>query len=471
MRTRLTASVLVVVALLSGGAAVAVGPDGPRPPDDRTPVLSTGVLSPRRVPGLLAEQVGRARLAATLDGILADQRFGAARPESCLVVEEADEPLYAHQADKPVIPASTLKLVTAVAALRRLGGDHRFVTEVRAPRAPQGGVVEDLWLIGGGDPLLATAAYAGQLPNQPQTYTSLEKLADEVRDAGVTEVRGRVLGDASGFDDSSYLPTWKPGYVEDSEVGPVSALVVNDNFTVWRPKPVATSDPAAHGASTLAALLVERGVRVGGPGGGGRAPERTVKVASIESPPLTAVVAQMLGESDNVTAEMLVKALGARFGRGGSWTEGLGVIRSTLAEAGYPVADLDQHDGSGLERDNRLTCRLLMQLLDDVEEGAALHAGLPVAGETGTLRLRLADDGVRGKVRAKTGALDHVAGLVGYVESAGGTLEFALVGNGLPRSLHEGRAFADAVARALVGYPAVPDRAALEPLPAREAPS
>lgn len=464
MRLLLGASLFALLAAASGFGAVASGIGDPAPTGPGALVATTGVLSPRRAPGVLAGEIGRARLAAALDAALEDDRFADAEHESCLVVEESDEPIYSRHADRPVIPASTLKLVTGVAALRRLGGAHRFVTEVRAAAPPVAGAVDDLWIVGGGDPLLATADYAGQLPNQPQAHTALEDLADRVRRAGVTQVRGRVRGDTSRYDATAFLPSWKEGYLVDGEVGPVAALVVNDNFVSWRPKPVATSDPAGHGAAALSALLVARGVAVGGPGIAGAAPGRTVKIAEIESPPLTAIVRQMLTESDNVTAEMLVKALGAEFGKGGSWTAGLQVVRDTLEEAGYDVADLAQRDGSGLERDNRLTCRLLLALLDDVEEGAALAAALPLSGESGTLRLRLSEPDVKGRVRAKTGALDHVSGLVGYVESGGGTLEFALVANGLPRSLQTGRELADAVARALVAYPAVPDRAALEPL-------
>lgn len=468
MRRRFLSALLAVVAMMSGAGMVAAGPPSPPPSAPGGGAIpATGVLSPRRAPRVVAELVGQVRLENGLLAVLRDPRFAGAESQSCLVVERGDERIFAHQPAQPVIPASTLKMVTGWAALRRFGSGHRFVTEVRADGPPRGGVVERLWLVGGGDPLLSTADYAAHFANQPQTYTSLDELADRVRAAGVVQVTEGVYGDDGRFDGLRYLPSWKDGYISDNEVGPIGALVVNDNFTTWRPRPVAASDPAAHGASVLRSLLADRGVAVAGDGARGTAPGRSTVIARVTSAPLTAVVGEMLAESDNLTAEVLVKALGREFGAGGTWEAGLAVVRSTLAEAGLPVDQLRLFDGSGLERDNRVSCELLIGVLDDPDLGPALAAGLPVAGESGTLRLRLDDPEVKGRVRAKTGSIDYVAGLVGYAESAAGTLEFALVGNGLPRAASAGRDFADAVARVLVRYPAVPPVTSLEPLPPR----
>lgn len=468
MSRQILAALLAVVALMSAAATVAAGTGDPAFDDgsgEQAPGLATGVLSPRRVPALIAEVVGQARLENGLLAVLRDDRYADADAESCLVVEQGGEAIFSYQPNRPVIPASTLKLITAWVALERFGLEHRFVTEVRAPARPDAGAVERLWLVGGGDPLLATAPYVEHFTSQPQTYTALEAVADAVRQAGVVEVRDRVYGDDSRFDGQRYLPSWKDGYITDNEVGPVSALTVNDNFTDWRPEDVAAADPAAHAASVLTGLLQERGITVAQEGAGGRSPRGSVVIAKVESPPMTAIVGQMMSESDNLTAEVLVKALGHRFGGAGSWAAGLEVIRATLQEAGYPIDELRQLDGSGLERDNRVTCSLLLDVVDDDDLGAALAATMPVAGETGTLRARLTDPELRGRIKAKTGAIDNVAGLVGYAESAAGTLEFALVGNGLPRSAQRGREFADAVARVLVAHPAVPAMAVLEPLP------
>lgn len=464
----LLAALLAAVSLASGATALAASPDtGSLLPTASPLDAVTGVLSPRRIPGAVSELVGRARLEQGLSAVLLDERYLQAEDESCLVVRHGPEVLYSHQPDRPVIPASTLKVVTGWAALRRFGSDHRFVTEVRAPTPPRGGSVERLWLVGGGDPLLATAEYAARFTNQPQTYTSLESLADAVRGAGVTAVADRVYGDDGLFDAARYLPTWKAAYVTENEVGPVGALVVNDNFTAWRPKDVAAADPAAHGAAVLSGLLAGRGVAIAGPGAAGAVPGgrgASVLVAKVESPPMLAVVGEMLAESDNLTAEVLLKALGRSFGAGGTWKAGLSVVHATLVEAGLPADRIVQHDGSGLERGNRATCSALLDVLLEERESAALGAGLAIAGTTGTLSQRLTDDQVKGRVRAKTGSIDNVSGLVGFAESGDGTLAFALVGNGLPRSVRAARDFADAIARVVVAYPDAPVPDELGPL-------
>ncbi|MGI8794338.1 MAG: D-alanyl-D-alanine carboxypeptidase/D-alanyl-D-alanine endopeptidase, partial [Acidimicrobiales bacterium] len=438
MRSKVITAVAVAGALIAGAGAVVAGPGSPTH-DPSIPVAPTGVFSPRRTPGVLSEAVGEIRLGAALNSVLTDARFADVEDSSCLLVRKGGTTVFQRDPDRSVVPASTLKLVTAWAALKRFGAGHRFSTEVRAPARPNGGAVERLWLVGGGDPLLATAPYTARFFNQPQISTSMEALADRVKAAGVVEVSGPLLGDDGRFDSVRYLASWKEAYVLDSDVGPVSPLVVNDNFVTWGAKDVPAADPAVHGASVLRDLLRDRGVKAEGPAARGAAPVGSVLIATISSPPMSALVTEMLSESDNLTAEVLVKAMGQAFGRGGSWPAGLEVIKATVSKSGLAVGSLTQLDGSGLERDNRLNCRLLISVLEDPEVGAALFAGLPVAGETGTLSTRLTEEGVRGKIRAKTGSLDFVAGLVGFAESPAGPLSFAVVGNGLPLSARAGR--------------------------------
>ena len=470
MRRWLVPAILALVCLTSGTlavqGAVAGGPAGPARPDTGT-ALATPVLSVRRVPGVLSRTIGEVRLVAGLEAALAEPSLGPARERSCLVVRSADRVLFERRPDQPLIPASTMKVLTGLAALRRLGPDARYVTEVKAAAPAAGGVVDGpLWLVGGGDPLLATADYAASFRNQPQLYTPLEELADRVVAAGVREVRGGVVGDESRYDTVRYVPTWKPGYLTDSEVGPASALVVNDNFTQFRPrKMLAAGAPAVHAAAVLTGLLQARGVVVAGPADQGTAPAQAATVASLPSPPVADVVGQMLRESDNLTAELLVKELGRRDGGGGSWAAGLAETREALAEAGLPVDGFAAADGSGLDRSDQLTCGLLMAAMTTAGSGP-LVAGLPVAGQTGTLARRFLDTPVAGRLRAKTGSLDGVAGLVGYATSAeGGDLLFSLLANDLPRD-SAGFGLQERVGQVLVAYPDAPPPSELAPLKA-----
>ena len=91
-----------------------------------------------------------------------------------------------------------------------LGADHTFTTEVRAAAAPVGGVVAgDLYLVGGGDPLLTSSTYpVANDPNPVMTPTPLDALADALAAAGVTQIQGGVVGDGSRYDDEFFPPSW-----------------------------------------------------------------------------------------------------------------------------------------------------------------------------------------------------------------------------------------------------------------------
>jgi len=430
--------------------------------------LTTPVVSARRVPRLLASTVAEIRLGVDLDSLLDDPGLGAARASSCLAVEDGSRAVYRHAADQRLVPASTMKVVTGTAALRRMGDGFRFITEVRADAPAVGGVIEGpLYLVGAGDPLLETAAYAATFRNQPQVYTSMDDLADRIAATGVREIRGGVRGDESRFDQSRYLDSWKAAYRTDNEIGPVSALVVNDNFSQFRPtKAIAAADPAANAAAVLTELLRGRGLVVGDPGAG-TAPTEGAPLAFVSSPPLPEIVGEMLRESDNMTAEVLTKELGRRFGSDGTWAEGVKVIASTVREAGLPVAGYAAVDGSGLDVSDRLSCSLLMDALDLAGPKSALASGLAVAGQTGTLATRFKGNPAAGRRRAKTGSLNNVTGLVGFVDAADDrTLEFALLANDLRDKSESGRVLQERVGAALVRYPDAPPPAQLAPLAA-----
>ncbi|MBW3614237.1 MAG: D-alanyl-D-alanine carboxypeptidase/D-alanyl-D-alanine-endopeptidase [Actinobacteria bacterium] len=458
----LLALTMVSSSALALAAAAGLSPQVAEPENGLR--LATPVLSARRVPGLVSRTVGLARLHADLDAVFENRSLGGARQSSCLSVEEGDSAIYERRADQRLIPASTLKVLTGMAALRRLGSDFRFVTELRA-RAVTGGVVEGpMWLVGAGDPLLSTQAYAASFRNQPQVFTSLDALADAVVAAGVREIRGGIHGDESRYDTVRYVPSWKPVYITENESGPVSALVVNDNFVQYRPlKTVATDAPALHGAATLTELLRARGLVVGAPGQS-VAPAEAKPVASIGSPPLPEIVGQMLRESDNLTAEMLTKELGRRFGAGGSWDEGVNVVRATVAEAGLPADGYAAVDGSGLDVSDRLSCSVLMEALDLAGPEGPVAAGLAVAGQTGTLATRFKGNPAEGRLRAKTGSLNFVAGLVGFVDAQQSRkLEFALLANDLPDKTATGRVLQEQVGAVLSQYPKAPPPDALRP--------
>ena len=377
-RSRPTA---LVVAILSALPSVASAQEPPTAPAT-VPALGTPVFSMRRVPALLSRVVADAHLKTDLDKVMTDPVYGAARDRSCLVVGDpgAGAVHYSRQPSLGLIPASTLKLLTSAAALAQLGPDSRFTTAIRAGAAPADGGVGELYMVGGGDPLLSTADFAsdGGYMGQSRRSTSIEALADKVVAAGVRRV-GRLLGDESRYDSERLVPSWNPRYIANFDISPLSALVVNKAFASISPPAVAISPPA-HAAGVLAGLLRARGVSVGDTGTA-KAPADAPLVTSLESAPLSEIVAEILQNSDNMAAEMLVKELGVRPGAPGSTAAGLSAVAERLRQlAGVGPEEVAAVDGSGLDRGDRLSCAVLQRVLAQAGESGPLAQGLPVAG-------------------------------------------------------------------------------------------
>jgi D-alanyl-D-alanine carboxypeptidase/D-alanyl-D-alanine-endopeptidase (penicillin-binding protein 4) len=404
-----------------------------------------GVLSLRRMPQLLADLIAASRLSESLDRVLQDPDLGRGRDESCLVVSSDGGVLYERNPTRQLTPASTVKLLTAAVALEKVPKDG-FDTRV----AKVGGGTEeavDLVLIGGGDPLLATADYARSFPDQPRLFTDLVALAEKIASTGLRRVTGSVVADDSRYDAERYLPSWKPGYRVSGNMGALGALALNDGFVSWRPGPFAVApDPAVHAAAALTELLRARGVTVAGEPRRGPAPRNPTVVAQADSLPLSQIVGEMLVHSDNETAELLTKRLGE-----GRTVSGVAAIRAELTAMGYDVSGLAASDGSGLDTGDRATCSLLHAVLTGPSRDELLGAGLAVAGETGTLFDRFRNNPAAGRLKAKTGALEGVVGLAGVVEPK---LTFAFLANGLPApSDPRGKRIQERLGAALAAYP------------------
>jgi D-alanyl-D-alanine carboxypeptidase/D-alanyl-D-alanine-endopeptidase (penicillin-binding protein 4) len=425
----------------------------------------TPVLSARRLPQYLAQPGADARLAARLEDIVA-----RTPPDSCLSVEAAGRFITAHNPETPLVPASTEKLLVARAALTELGPDTTFRTTAVAGAAPANGVIAgDLVLVGSGDPVLSTASWRDRA-GVPETATSLEELADSIAAAGVTRIDGRVLGDDSRYDTQRYVDRWPSRFIDQNQTGPLSALTVNQGFTSFpsvadtgAPETPA-SDPPAFAAAALTNLLVERGVTVGGQPAAGAAPAGAVEIAAVESPPLFDIVSFMTETSDNMTAEMLVKELGAVVSQDGSTAGGTAAVASILGGQDLPLTGVQVADGSGLAPGNRTTCTLLSGILEASGPQSAIAAGMAVAGESGTLIGFLDGTDVEGRLRAKTGSLNDVRALAGFVEDQeGGNLAFSFVINEPPYVTPEANALRDELGLALGTYPELPDLAAIGP--------
>jgi D-alanyl-D-alanine carboxypeptidase/D-alanyl-D-alanine-endopeptidase (penicillin-binding protein 4) len=339
--------------------------------------------------------------------------------------------LFARNPDLPLAPASNEKLLVTYGALVSLGPGYRFRTQVLGRGHRSGDVWDgDLVLKGFGDPTLTTA--------------EIRLLARQLRRQGIRRVTGRVLGDESWFDGLRTAPGWKPSfYLWESP--PISALVVDGDVYEGH----LALRPALAAAGTFRRQLRLAGIEAGR-ATVGRAPPGATELAEVRSQPLASVVRDMDQSSDNFTAEMLVKEIGAEDGDGGTTAAGLAVVMRDLGAAGVPLAGVRMADGSGLSLDDRVTARALSALLlviwRDPKLEPIVWRALPVAGMSGTLRDRLDSRPTRGAVRAKTGTTDLATALSGYVRRR---YAFAVLDNGYPVSWLASRRAQDRFATAL----------------------
>ncbi|NDA01814.1 MAG: hypothetical protein EBY98_08865, partial [Acidimicrobiia bacterium] len=246
-----------------------------------TPALTTDVTG-----GMPAEplfSVRRIAQTAALEARVATvrQRLSSVAtqlPEQSCLLARADARVVASvRADEAVIPASNMKVLVAAAALDILGEDFRYETRLLGNQV--GGVVAgNLWLVGGGDPLLSTRAYPATQQYPTISPTFLDSLADELAASGVTSVTGSVVGDESRYDNERYVPTWGDG-IRAIEAGPLGALLVNDGIILGQPlKP---ANPAVGAATIFTQLLRERGITVSGAPRAGTVPTDVAQLGSL----------------------------------------------------------------------------------------------------------------------------------------------------------------------------------------------
>jgi D-alanyl-D-alanine carboxypeptidase/D-alanyl-D-alanine-endopeptidase (penicillin-binding protein 4) len=449
----------------------------PAPPPPSTVVapppfadpLSTSVLSMRRVPAVLSRQLNVSDFQRTLTPFL-----GTLNDRSCVAVSVDGITIGARNADLAVIPASNEKLVVAAVALDVIGAETVLTTTAVSATPVAGGVIAgDLTLVGGGDPLLSSDWYpSSNLERYPVlSATSLDTLADRVRDAGVTSITGNVVGDGSRYDDEFFAPGWGDG-VAGLEAGPYDALMANDSRVLGEQQ--RANDPNTGAAREFVRLLSERGITVTGSAASGVAPTGGSVVAAIDSAPMSDIVGEMLANSDNNTAELLVKEIGFVGEGDGSREAGARVMTAKLTEWGIDTTSVVLSDGSGLSLDNRITCSALLAVLQRFTPDSVFASGLPIAGQTGTLTDIFTDHPVSGRLTGKTGTLNNppfnadppaVKALSGYVAVDGGTaVEYVLVLNGPTISdQSEYRPVWNALADALDTYPSGATPAELGP--------
>jgi len=468
MSRRAALVVAAVVALLAA-VAVGVGALGgggrdvplPAPSPSPSPTPSETPPPPVVLAASTPEPVDESApvVGDVLAPLVGDPRLGD-RVGVAVVDLSAGSPAYGLEDGRGQTPASTLKVLTAVAALEAVGPQTRFST--RAALTPDARAVV---LVGGGDPLLTADPDASGVPQPTRLADLASDTAEALQAAGTGPVR--VVVDDRFFRGPAVDPDWEPRYVAAGVVGPVSALAVDGGRS--SPGAVGRSpDPAIAAGQAFARLLAADGVAVEGAVERLPVPRGSTPLAVVRSVPLESLVEHVLATSDNDAAEVLGRHTAFVTGRPASEAGASEAVTAVLAGLGLDVTGVDLRDASGLARGSRVPPRLLAQALAlaSAPERPRLRAavtGLPVAGFTGTLDSRFEDaEGVAGagagEVRAKTGSLTGVGSLAGLVTAESGrTYTFAVVADAIPAADTVGaREALDAVAAALASCGCAP---------------
>lgn len=424
--------------------------------------------------------------------------------------------LFARNAHKLFVPASNVKLVTAAVALAQLGPDFTYTTRLLGPAPRSGVLRGDLVVVGSGDPsfsdslsgsamapLLALAdslasrgvrRISGRLISGANTFPddtiglgwawddldegyagAVDELTFNEGFARITVLGGARPGDSVTVrrEPASSVPLL--GRVDVQTVGccvlrrgvqarfdtrgarPVlhlqGAVRPRDSLTVN----VALRNPNTAFLDAFAEALAARGIRVDG----GVAIDTVADTTGLQvlalrtSPPLSAILPAFQKPSQNQIGELLLRTLGNVQTGVGTADSGRAVVRRQLEAWGIDSSQAAIRDGSGLSRRNFISPWALLRILDVMRNHPAYYAwyaALPVAGVDGTLRERMRDSPATGNLRAKTGTLDRVRSLSGYVTTADGQLlMFSILANNHSVPTREVERVQDALLTALAG--------------------
>lgn len=433
-RTAWLAVATVAAFATLGGGAVALGAATAVPASvAASPAPTTATPSPTPTPPprpvSTIEQAASPLRTCSVAGLLSDPRFGTLQAR---VLNAADGQLmFDRDSATASQTASSMKVLTAAAALQVLGPDFRAATRVVA-----GAEAGTMVLVGGGD-LTLTRLPSGQEP----VYTGaahLDDLAAKARTAWDARFPGtpvsRIVLDSSYFGGTTWGDTWPPTERGTGWLSHITALQVDadraDPRVFLSPR---GDDPVGRAGSAFAeyfgGVSVEQGT----------APAGAAELASVFSQPLSTLIPQFLIPSDNSLAEMIARHVAIELGVGNTIDALATAIPQALQVYGVSTSGLRIADGSGMSRNNAVPPSYFTSLFLQINarEGALgiIRDGLPVAGQSGTLNYSnrfFGDNAVaRGHVRAKSGSISSAYTLTGIIDAAdGSTLIFAIYATG-----------------------------------------
>ncbi len=419
------------------------------------------------------------------------------------------ERVYGYNPSTPLLPASTLKVVTTAASLNYLGPEFRFRTAIYHTGERVGDTIDgDLVIKGGGDPKLSAE--------------NLWRIAEQLKNSGVSLVTGHLIYDLSFFDILDKAPAWEEVRSQRAYDAKLSALSLNFNtitvhalptipgqpLKVWlEPSPryiqlinnthTASSNkntisakrdvdeygqthikvfgrlsdradekiirlnvlnPARYAVESFRSILAETGIQITGSTLQMKTPVNAKLLYTHESETLSLILKELNTFSNNFIAEQIIKTMAARqLGEPGSHVQGLQLVADFLRESGVHAQGLILADGSGLSRRNRFTTQAMTDLLACMyprfDIGPDFLASLRVMGADGVHSKRLANSPAKAKIRAKTGTLRKVSTLTGYVPSQTGDLyAYALFLNNNRCGYHGADKIEDKIINAIYQY-------------------
>lgn len=432
------------------------------------------IAAPPRKPSIPWTDAQRSALHREIDAGLAP--VGASARNGFVVISADGVHLYDRNGEQPRAPASTLKVLTAATALAVFGPSHRFVTRIEAVHPVRDhSLTDNLWLVGGGDPILSS--------------DDLRAGVKALSEGGLRRVDGSVVIDASAFVGPAQNPHWALDDLNLDYAAGSSSISLDEDIAVFSVRPTSIGAPASvrltptnssarligsimtgygsdvhidHQEGTNSfrlsgtivpgaeqrfpipmgdvphfvggvfdAMMRERGIAIRRGGNLGIAPLGARSLWVHRSPPLAEIVHHMLVVSDNHAAEQLLRLLATSARRSGTEATGITVERRFLNRIGATDAGLRIYDGSGLAPSDRIAPITLASVLADAvaRPGSPLLLGLPRVGIEGTVAGHTLQ-AAAGRVRAKSGHISGVDGLVGVVHTRHhGFVPFAFIAN------------------------------------------
>jgi D-alanyl-D-alanine carboxypeptidase/D-alanyl-D-alanine-endopeptidase (penicillin-binding protein 4) len=313
-----------------------------------------------------------------------------------------------HDADRLSAPASNEKLFTIITLLQLLGPDFRYDTTVSGTSDVVSGTLDgDLVLRGSGDPTL--------------TKDDLHRFAKRLHARGLRHVTGHLIVDDTRYSHQTLAPGWKHDFVPE-ESGTVDAFTIDHN--VWRGGRAFDADPTPDNARLWRKVLKKSHISVAGSTRIEAAPPTPVLLVTHHSIDLATLIDATLTYSINFDAEMMLREAGAQLTGHGTPTTGIEAVDDAAKKLGLAIGTV--HDGSGLSYTDREAPSTILDWLTTIRDLPdpttydTVFFAMPLACRTGTLENRLCGPHVKGKVRAKTGTLDHISALSGYVTANSG---------------------------------------------------